>query len=907
MATDAQRRIYPASREADVVLRDGSTVHLRPIRPDDEERLLAFLRTLSRDSRALRFFSATGDFFLTAEAKREVAVDYVRTLGLVATTGPEERIVGHALYAALDGDRAEVAFAVADDYQGRGVGTLLLGHLAEAAGANGIRIFEAEMIPENLRMLEVFRESGFPVEVRAGAGRLHAIFPTSLTGEARAHFEQRDRIAAAGALKIFFAPRAVAVIGASRQRGTVGGELFHNLLRFGFAGPVYPVNPAADVVQCVPAYPSVEAIPGPVDLAVIAVPAGRVVQASEQCGRKGVRALVVISSGFAETGAEGRARQAELVRLCRATGMRLIGPNCLGIVNTDPAVRLNATFAPEPPPDGRVGFLSQSGALGLAIMEYARTLGLGLSTFVSVGNKADISANDFLCYWEEDPRTDVILLYLESFGNPRKFSRIARRVARVKPIVAVKSGRSPAGVRATSSHTGALLAASDVTVDALFRQAGVIRTDTLEEQFDVASLLAHQPLPKGRRVAIITNAGGPAILCADACEGEGLEVPVLGEETQARLRRLLPPEASVGNPVDMIASATGEHYRETLRIVAADPSVDALIVIFIQPLTTRAEDAAGAIVDAVRGLEDSKPVLTVFMSARGFPEVLQTAEVRVPSYAFPEAAAIALARVARYGEWRARPPSAPPRLEGLRRDEAAALVAGALQRGEGWLTPEEVAGLLMCYGLPVVPQRVAASPETAGEAAREMRGKVALKAIAAGLVHKTDLGGVRLDLEGPEEVRRAAEGMGALLASKGHPLTGFLVQQMVLEGVEMLVGVVQDPQFGPVVACGAGGVLVELLRDVSVRLAPLTPEDASEMVRSLKTFPLLTGFRGAPPGDIQALEDALLRVSALAEDLPQVAEVDLNPIRVHPAGAAIVDARVRVKPFEPPPFLGRDA
>jgi acetyl coenzyme A synthetase (ADP forming)-like protein len=905
-ATGAGRRTYPASREADVVLRDGSTVHVRPIRPDDEERLLAFFRGLSRDSRALRFFSATSDYFLAAEAKREVAVDYVRTFGLVAMIGPEERIVGHALYVGKDGDRAEVAFAVADEYQGRGLGTILLGHLAEAAGANGVRIFEAEMIPENHRMLDVFRESGFPVEVRAGEGRLHATFPTSLTEEAREHFEQRDRIAAAGALRIFFAPRAVAVIGASRQRGTIGGELFHNLLRFGFAGPVYPVNPAAEVVQCVPAYPSVEAIPGPVDLAVIAVPAGRVFQAAEGCGRKGVRALVVISSGFAETGAEGRARQAELVRLCRATGMRLIGPNCLGIVNTDPAVRLNATFAPEAPPAGRVGFLSQSGALGLAIMEYARALGLGLSTFVSVGNKADISANDFLCYWEADPRTDVILLYLESFGNPRKFSRIARRVARVKPIVAVKSGRSPAGVRATSSHTGALLAASDVTADALFRQAGVIRTDTLEEMFDVASLLAHQPLPKGRRVGIITNAGGPAILCADACEGEGLEVPVLEEETQARLRRLLPPEASVGNPVDMIASATGEHYGETLRIVAADPSVDALIVIFIQPLTTRAEDAARAILDAMGALGGSKPVLTVFMSARGFPEVLQTAQLRVPSYAFPEAAAIALARAARYGEWRERPASAPPHLEGLRRDEAAALVAAALQRGEGWLTPDEVAGLLGCYGLPAVPQRVVGTPEEAGEAAREIGGKVALKAIAPGLVHKTDLGGVGLNLEGPEEVRRAAEGMGALLASKGHPLTGFLVQRMVPEGVEMLVGVVHDPQFGPVVACGAGGVLVELLRDVSVRLAPLTSEDASEMIRSLKTVSLLTGFRGAPPGDIQALEDALLRVSALADDLPQVAELDLNPIRIHPKGAAIVDARVRAKPFEAPPLFGRD-
>ncbi len=906
MATTADRRAYPASREADVVLRDGSTVHIRPIRLDDEERLLAFFRTLSRDSRALRFFSATSDFFLEGEAKREVGVDYVRTFGLVATTGPEERIVGHAHYAALDGDRAEVAFAVADDYQGRGVGTILLGHLAEAAGANGIRIFEAEMIPDNHRMVEVFRESGFPVEVRAGAGLLHATFPTSLTEEARAYFEQRDQIAAASALKTFFAPRAVAVIGASRHRGTIGGEIFHNLLRFGFAGPVYPVNPAADVVQCVPAYRSVEAIPGPVDLAVIAVPAGRVLQAADQCGRKGVRALVVISAGFAETGEEGRARQAELLRLCRATGMRLIGPNCIGIVNTDPAVRLNATFAPQTPPAGRIGFSTQSGALGLAIMEYATSLGLGISTFVSVGNKADISGNDLLSYWESDPNTDVILLYVESFGNPKKFSRVARRVGRTKPIAVVKSGRSPAGARATSSHTGALIAASDVTVDALFRQAGVIRTDTLEQLFDVASLLAHQPTPRGRRVGIVTNAGGPAILCADAAEAEGLEVPLLSEESQSRLRRVLPPEASVANPVDMIAAATAEQYRETLRIVAGDPNVDALIVIFIQPLTTRAEEVARVIVDGVRELDGRKPVLTVFMSAAGVPEVLKTAEVRIPCYAFPENAAIALARAARYGEWRERPWAPPPRLDGLRRDEAAALVATALHRGGGWLTPEEVGALLSCYGLPVVTQRVVRSPKEAGLAAEALGGKVALKAIAPGLVHKTEAGGVRLDLRGEEEVRAGAEQMAALLASKGHPPVGFLVQEMVREGVEMIVGVVHDPQFGPVVACGAGGVQVEVLRDVSVCLTPLGREDASEMIRALRTYPLLTGFRGAPVCDIRALEDALLRVSELAEDLPQVAELDCNPIRVHQEGAAILDARVRVAPFAPPPLLGRD-
>lgn len=904
MAIGTDQVTYPTHREADVVLRDGSTIHVRPIRPDDEQRLLTFFRALSKGSRALRFFSPTTDTFLVREARRETAVDYVRTFGIVGTTGPEERIVGHGLYVGLAGDRAEVAFAIADDYQGRGLGTILLGHLAEVAATKGIRVFEAEVIPDNHRMLEVLRESGFSVQVRAEAGSLHVTLPTSLTEEAREHFEQRDRKASVNALKAFFTPHSVAVVGASRHRGTVGGEIFHNLLSYGFAGAVYPVNPAAAVVQSVPAYPTVEAIPGPVELAIVAVPATQVIQAAEQCGRKGVRALVVISAGFAESGEEGRARQAELVRICRGTGMRLIGPNCLGIVNTDPAVRLNATFAPDPPPLGRIGFSSQSGGLGLAIIDYANSLGLGISTFVSVGNKADISGNDLMSYWESDPNTDVILLYLESFGNPRKFSRIARRVGRTKPIVAVKSGRSRAGARATSSHTGTLIAASDITVDALFRQAGVIRTDTLEELFDVASLLAHQPAPRGRLVGIITNAGGPGILCADTCEAEGLEVPVLSGETQARLRTFLPPQASVANPVDMIASATAEQYREAIRVVAADPNVDALVVIFIPPLVTRGADVARAIAEGARELKGKKPVLTVFMSAHGVPEELKAADVDVPSYAFPEAAAIALARVARYGEWRERPWAAPPRLEGLRRDEAAAIVATALHRGGGWLTPDEVQALLSCYGLPLAEQRAVTSPEEAGLAAQGMGGEVALKAIAPGLVHKTEVGGVRLHLREADEVRREAEEMRALLSSKGQPPTGFLVQRMVPTGVEMIVGAVHDPQFGPVVACGAGGILVELLRDVSVRLTPLAREDASELIQSLKTYPLLTGFRGGPACDIPALEDALLRVSALVEDLPQVTELDCNPILVHQGGAAIVDARVRVARSEPPPPLG---
>ena len=902
---DGEHAAYPAQRATDVVLRDGSTVHIRPVRPDDEPRLLVFFRSLSEQSRVLRFFSPASDTVLAQMAQREARVDYVRRFGLVATRGPEERIVGHALYAAVNGETAEVAFAVTDDYQGRGLGTILLGHLAEVAATHGIHAFMAFVMHENRQMLGVFRESGFPTEVKYDSGELIVTFPTSLTAEALERFDRRDQVAAVNALKWFFTPRAVAVVGASRQRGTIGGELFHNLLDYEFAGPVYPVNSQAAVVQSVPAYPNLEAIPGPVDLAILAVPAAEVVPEAEQCARKGVRALVVISAGFGETGPEGQARQAELVRICRTAGMRLIGPNCMGLVNTDPAVRLNATFGPQAPPPGRVGFSSQSGALGLAIIEHATFLGLGLSTFVSVGNKADISGNDLINYWESDPRTDVILLYLESFGNPRKFSRIARRVGRTKPIAVVKSGRSQAGARATSSHTGALLAASDVTVDALFRQAGVIRTDTLEELFDVASLLANQPAPNGRGVGIITNGGGPGILCADACEAEGMEIPLLTEATQARLRAFLHPHASVGNPVDMIASAPAEHYAQAIHVVAGDPGVAALVVIFVPPLVTRAEDVARAIIEGAHKMDAAKPVLTVFMSARGVPDALKSGDVRIPSYAFPESAAIALARVARYGEWRAHPLGNLPQFEGLRRDDATRQVGKALGRGDGWMTPEDVHALLGCYGLPVVEQRIVRTPVEAGTAAQELGGAVALKAIIPGVVHKADLGGVRLNLLGPQKTRAAAEQLRSALASAGHSPETFLVQKMAPAGVEMFAGVVHDTQFGPVVACGAGGTLIELLHDVSVRLTPLTREDASGMIGQLRTYPLLTGFRGVPPADVAALEDVVLRISAMVEDLPQIAELDCNPIIVHDRGATIVDARVRVVAFEPPSLFAR--
>jgi acetate---CoA ligase (ADP-forming) len=899
-AEDNQRLIE--HRDGDVVLRDGSTVRIRVMRAADESGLLALLQSLSEESRWLRFYSSASGTALATEAHREANLDH--TFGLLAFSGVEERVVGHAFYAVVDEHRAEVAFTITNDFQGRGLGSILLGQLAEVAAANGIQVFEAEVVAANHAMLHVFRASGFPVEVNATAGQLHVTFPTSFSGEAIARFERRETIAAVNALKLFFNPRAVAVIGASRQRGTIGGEIFRNLLSYGFNGPVYPVNPTTEVVQSVPAYPSVEAIAGPVDLAIVIVPAPHVIEVAKACGRKGVKALVVISAGFSETGSEGQERQAELLGVCRAAGMRLIGPNCMGITNTDPAVLLDATFAPGVPPQGRVGFSSQSGALGLAIIEYATSLGLGISTFVSVGNKADISGNDLLRYWESDDGTDVILLYLESFGNPKKFSQIARRVGRKKPIAVVKSGRSAAGARATSSHTGALIAASDVTVDALFRQAGVIRTDTLAELFDVASLLANQPLPQGNRVAIITNAGGPAILCADACEARGLEVPVLGHDSQEQLRAFLRPGASASNPVDMIASAAADDYRRAIEIVATDNSIDALIVIFTPPLFTRAEDVARAIVDAVKTSDGSKPVMAVFLSAQDPPEELRSADFNIPAYAFPETAAIALARAARYREWRERAETVAPTFEDLRRDEAAAVVAIALGRGGGWLTPEETAELCSCYGLPLVEQRIAAGVEEAAHAAEELGGEVALKAIAPGVVHKTEAGAVRLHLQGAEQVRQVAAEMSERLKAQGQSPTGFVVQQMAQAGVEMLVGVIHDPQFGPVVACGAGGVQVELLRDVSVRLTPLSKEDASEMIHSLKTYPLLTGFRGAPVCDVAALEEGLLRLSTMVDDLPQIAELDLNPFMVHQQGATILDARIRVAAAEPRPLLG---
>ena len=540
---------------------------------------------------------------------------------------------------------------------------------------------------------------------------VHVVLLLAETGDFRHKSAERSQAEATASMKAFFAPRSVVVVGANRERGKIGAEVLHNLTAAGFTGRVFAVHPSADVIDGVKAYGSVGAIPEDVDLAVICVPAASVLAVVDECTAKGVKAIVVISAGFGETGAAGREREHVLLEKIRSTGVRLVGPNCMGLINTDPAIRLNVTFAPTAPPPGRVAMSTQSGALGLAILDYARQLHIGLSTFVSVGNRTDVSSNDLLQYWAGDPHTDVILLYLESFGNPRKFSQIARRVSRLKPIVAVKAGRSAAGARAATSHTGAL-ASSDTIVDALFRQAGIIRTTTIEELFAVASVLAHQPVPKSRRVAILTNAGGPGILAADACEAHGLEMPALSEETVKDLRSFLPAAAAVGNPVDMIASASADQYERALTALLRDAAIDSVLVIFIPPLVTRLEDVAQAVRRASVA-NPSKTVAGIFMSAQGVPPDL----VPIPCFAFPESAAVALAHAAARGDWLATPEGVVPVFDDMNEAAARGVMTQALSRGGGWLTAAESQGLMAAAGIPTAAAVVAASEAEAIEAA----------------------------------------------------------------------------------------------------------------------------------------------------------------------------------------------
>ena len=869
--------------ECDVVLRDGSTIHVRPGRPDDAGRVAAFYDRLSKDSSYQRFFSVSRIHPPPPASSRRFSL-----LGEIRS-----EVVAVAEYVMLESDpaRAEVAFAISDLLQGRGVGTRLLELLAERARADGVETFVAQVLGTNRGMMNVFRDSGFEVEQRLRED----VYEVSLSLRRSARFETRararERTAAVASMKPFFAPRVIAVVGASRDPARIGAQVFRNVRESGFRGTVHPVNPHVPVIDGLPCAASLTAIEGPVDLAIVTVAAAQVPGVIDDCIAKKVPAVVVISAGFAETGPEGRAREAELLEKVRGAGIRMIGPNCMGIMNTDPDIRLNATFARRLPPIGDVAFASQSGALGLSIVEHVSRLHIGISTFVSVGNKADVSGNDLIQLWAADPRTKVILLYLESFGNPRTFGRLARRVAREKPIVAVKAGRSRVGARAASSHTGAL-ATDDAVVDGLFRQAGIIRTRTVAELFDVASLLSRQPLPKGRRVAILTNAGGPGILAADACAADGLDLPSLTDATIAKLRATLPAAASVANPVDMLAAAPAEHYRIAIEALLADERVDSLLVIYTPPFVTEPADIASAIAGAVA--RSPKPVLTVFMTAGDMPQCL----AKVPCFPFPEPAVTALARVVEYARWKAQPLSEVQEVAGLDRERARLNIDAALARGGGWLAPTEVHALMEAVQIPIARAAFVTSADEAVLGARAIGFPVALKASGPSIIHKSDVGGVRLALESETDVRSAYADLAKRLGAR---LAGAVVQEMVPAGVEMMIGALEDATFGPVIAFGSGGTLLELLSDVTFRLAPLAEEDAVEMLGDVKGSALLRGFRRAPPADEAALRAVLLRVSALLELCPEIQELDINPITVLASGAKAVDVRVRVEPLRARP------
>jgi acetate---CoA ligase (ADP-forming) len=702
-------------------------------------------------------------------------------------------------------------------------------------------------------------------------------------------------------LDALFRPASVAVIGASRDPASIGGAVFRNLISNGFRGPVYPVNPTATSIQAVRAWPSIADIPDEIDLAVLIIPARLVPAAVDECIAKGVGGVVVLSAGFAEVGGEGKAIQEELVAKCREAGMRLVGPNCLGLLNRSSEIRLDATFAPTWPPEGSVAFSSQSGALGLAILDYALDLGIGISQFISVGNKADVSGNDLVEYWEQDEATRVILLYLESFGNPRKFMEIARRVGRTKPIAAVKSGRTVSGARAATSHTGAL-ASQEAAVGALLAQTGVIRTDTIEELFDMAMLLANQPIPKGNRVGILTNAGGPAIMASDACESRGLDLPILSDDTQEQLRRFLPPEASVRNPVDMIASATPDSFERALSLLLDSEQIDAVMVLFVPPIVTDATLVANAIRHGSAGSD--KPVLTCFMGSHGVPPALSSLhEGRIPSYAFPEAAAIALSRAVRYGKWLAREEGEIHLYSEIDRD-AATRVLSAVSGSSAWVGQDEVDALFRTWGIPTLDLAMARDVDEAVERATEIGFPVAMKLVSSTLTHKTDVGGVLLDLENEADVRAAYGTIETNLAAAGQPreaMSGVMLQQMAGRGVETFVGLTRDPAFGPLIAFGIGGTAVEVWQDVVFRICPITDADAEEMIDSIRGAALLRGHRGSPPVAREALVDTLLRVSAMAEAHPEIVELDINPLlaRAEGSGVVVVDARLRLEPPAP--------
>ena len=863
---------YPKHWEADVVLSDGGTVHLRPITPDDAQLIVGLHGRLSDRTRYFRYFGAYPRIS-ERDLKRFSVVDHHGRVAFGAFLGHDLIAVGR--YEQLDGgDSAEVAFVVEDAHQGRGLGSILLEHLAAAAGERGLRKFVAEVLAENRQMVRVFREAGYRVSRELDAGVLHLEFAIDPTERSVAVQRAREQAAEARSVHNLLHPGSVAVIGASSDPSKIGYAVLTNLLAANFTGPVYPVNSEHRSVRGVRAYPSVLDIPDQVDLAVVAVPAAGMDEVLDACLAKGVRTLVVLSAGFAEVGPAGLAAERKLVAAARAHGMRVVGPNALGVLNNDPSVRLNATLAPRLPSPGHTGFFCQSGALGIAILADAAARGLGLSTFVSAGNRADVSGNDLLQYWATDPATKVVLLYLESFGNPRKFARLARRLARHKPIVAVKSGRH--GVRPS-------LAANSVDLDessvrALFEQAGVIRVESLAQLFDTALLLANQPLPAGDRVAVVGNSSAIGLLAADTIAAQGLQLAF--------------------DPVDTGAQASPEEFAAAVRDTVRRDDVDAVVVVFVPPLVVPGAAYAMALREVVTGADAvAKPIVSTFLAVAGVPSELAVLDAAgapgygsVPSYSSPERAVLALALVRGYARWRERPRGDFRRPDGIDVDSARVIVDRNMSDVDGErrvLADEDSVALLGCYGIGVVEFRLVGSADEALAAAEELGCPVAMKSTSQRLRHSVDLVGVRLDLGSADAVRAAYQDLVAV-SGAGE----MIVQRMVPRGTSCVIGLQDDPSFGSLVSFGLSGIVSDLLGDRAYRAVPLTDADAAALITEPRAAPLLAGYGGGETVDGDALTELLLRVNALAEDLPEVRALVLDPVLAAPSGASVSSASI---------------
>ncbi|GIF23353.1 acyl-CoA synthetase (NDP forming)/L-amino acid N-acyltransferase YncA [Actinoplanes tereljensis] len=866
---------------ADALALDGGIITIRPVRPADRDSLAGLYANAAPDDLRMRFFAQPSDRALAAEVNRLCRAESDQHIAVLAVEG--NRLVGVASVERTDGpgQRAEFSVFVAGPDHGRGIGTLLLEHLAASARHHGIAELVGEVLPENFAMLRTARDLSTHVRSHFDHGIID-VGLTTLDPEAEASVDLRDRTAERASLHALLSPAAVAVVGAGHKPGGVGHETLRGLREYGFTGALYAVNRSGEPVDGITAYRSLRRLPTPVDLLVIAVPAEHVSAVLADGAAVGARAAVVLSAGFGESGPQGRRRQHDLVRFARKHGIRLVGPNCLGVINTDPAVRLNASFAPAVPPTGGLAVAAQSGAVGIALVEDAIHAGHGISTFVSLGNKADVSGNDLIAYWYDDPATQAVALYLESFGNPRKFARTVRALARRKPVLALKSGRSGAGQRAGASHTAAA-AAPAATVDALFAQAGVVRPDNLGDLMDAARMLTGQPLPAGRRLAIVGNAGGLNVLAADAAEATGLTVPAAGGD----------------NPLDLGAGVTPAAFAAAAVKAAGSATADMLLLIVIG---THANQPA-AIMEALGTVTDENPDLPVAVVLIGGDPAVRLGKRGAPVYDLPERAVHALAAAAGYAEWQRQPLGRRPELAGVDAEGARALVEQALAEGGNWQDYQRTAAILSAYGIGVLPAVTAMSAASAAAAADGLGYPVVLKSADPELVHKTDRGGVRVGLNGPAAVRHAFKPV----AAAGRPDTGVLVQTQVTAPVELVAGIAHDPQFGSVVLLGLGGVHTDLLGDRALRLVPMTDLDAGRMWRGLRAAPLLTGYRGTPPVDTAALEDLLLRLGRLAEDLPEIAELDLNPVLAGPDGVVAVDAKLRLAPVgaEPDPLLRR--